>query len=178
MRIRRMSGGQWPSESNIWLTVTMESEYLKFVIVLSLSVFNVLVQSFLSISHWDICNEQLHGDWYERKTRDIRFVDKIFRSMNKLKPSSSLCLNEYDVCSRGVYTSVSFFAAWAQCLGIHEPDLGFPSLYSSLEILCSAESMVLESHFRDSIPSFHDFCMFVISFASHPPEMISVLSAL
>ncbi|ELT88741.1 hypothetical protein CAPTEDRAFT_179660 [Capitella teleta] len=58
-----------------------------------------------NISHWDICNEQLHGDWYEQKIQEVRFVDGIFRAMHERDGSAALCTNDYDVCSKGSYTA-------------------------------------------------------------------------
>lgn len=54
-----------------------------------------------------MCNEQLHGDWYEQQTKNPHFIDKMFQQMNEMDESAELCLNDYDVCSKGTFTAVS-----------------------------------------------------------------------
>ncbi|ELU09096.1 hypothetical protein CAPTEDRAFT_156122 [Capitella teleta] len=57
------------------------------------------------ISQWDVCNEQLHGGYYENKTGEADYMDKMFQKVREADPNTPLCLNDYDVCSRGTFTT-------------------------------------------------------------------------
>ncbi|ELT88419.1 hypothetical protein CAPTEDRAFT_222166 [Capitella teleta] len=56
-------------------------------------------------AHYDVCNEQLHGDWYEQKTKDPHYIDQMFLKSAAQDDTVDLCLNDYDVCSKGIFTS-------------------------------------------------------------------------
>ena len=49
------------------------------------------------LEHWDVNNENLHGDFYERQTGDANITMKMFRDMYALDQTTELFLNDYNV---------------------------------------------------------------------------------
>ena len=49
------------------------------------------------LEHWDVNNENLHGDFYERQTGDANITMKMFRDMYALDQTTKLFLNDYNV---------------------------------------------------------------------------------
>lgn len=60
-----------------------------------------------TIKHWDVINENLHGSWYEEATHNDQFLQSMFNQMHDLDPSLQLFMNDYDVMSLSLFTSVS-----------------------------------------------------------------------
>ncbi|KAH9520346.1 hypothetical protein Btru_060574 [Bulinus truncatus] len=56
------------------------------------------------LSHWDVNNELLHGDFYERSTRDDHYTQHMFQLVHSLDPTPKLFLNDYGVVASGEYT--------------------------------------------------------------------------
>ena len=59
-----------------------------------------------SLVHWDVNNEQLHGDFYEQKTRDTNITSQIFQEVKARDPDVTLFLNDYNIVNIGTYTQV------------------------------------------------------------------------
>ncbi|XP_033748201.1 anti-sigma-I factor RsgI6-like isoform X2 [Pecten maximus] len=57
------------------------------------------------LAHWDVNNEALHDDFYERKTGNVDITMDIFRDMNLKDPSVKLFLNDFAIFNKGVYTT-------------------------------------------------------------------------
>lgn len=47
--------------------------------------------------HWDVNNENLHGDFFERHTTDPDITHKMFQWIHSIDPSIKLFLNDYSV---------------------------------------------------------------------------------
>lgn len=47
--------------------------------------------------HWDVNNENLHGDFFERHTKDPDITQKMFQWIHSIDPSIKLFLNDYAV---------------------------------------------------------------------------------
>lgn len=62
--------------------------------ILILSVTACFVDS---VEHWDVNNENLHGDWYEKATGDPNITMKMFHDVHAVDPSAKLFLNEFGV---------------------------------------------------------------------------------
>ncbi|XP_055876275.1 uncharacterized protein LOC106075843 [Biomphalaria glabrata] len=56
------------------------------------------------LSHWDVNNELLHGNFYESKTGDDHYTQHMFRTVHSLDPTPKLFLNDYSVVANGEYT--------------------------------------------------------------------------
>lgn len=50
-----------------------------------------------SVVHWDVNNEQEHGDWFELNTRDADVTTHMFRETQARAPDTGLFLNDYGV---------------------------------------------------------------------------------
>lgn len=58
------------------------------------------------LEHWDVNNENLHGDWYERHTADPDITEKMFQWIHKQEPGVKLFLNDYQVITSSAETTV------------------------------------------------------------------------
>ena len=56
--------------------------------------------------HWDVNNEQLHGDFYEQKTRDVNLTSQMFQEVRARDSDVKLFLNDYNIVNMGSYTQV------------------------------------------------------------------------
>ena len=56
--------------------------------------------------HWDVNNEQLHGDFYEQKTRDVNLTSQMFHEVRARDSDVTLFLNDYNIVNMGSYTQV------------------------------------------------------------------------
>ena len=57
--------------------------------------------------HWDVCNEQLHEDYFENKTGDLDFLSKLFKVVHEHDEDALLFLNDFALIRSGTYTQVS-----------------------------------------------------------------------
>ncbi|XP_061166383.1 uncharacterized protein LOC133175304 [Saccostrea echinata] len=55
--------------------------------------------------HWDVNNENLHGDYFERHTRDPDITHKMFQWIHSQDPSIKLFLNDYNILSQSSMTT-------------------------------------------------------------------------
>ena len=60
----------------------------------------------LRLEHWDVNNEDLHGDWYERHTGDPDITEKMFQWIHNQESQVKLFLNEYNIISSSTETTV------------------------------------------------------------------------
>ena len=65
----------------------------------SLKFFFLLVR----VEHWDVNNEDLHGDFYERHTGNPNITMQMFREINSVDPQVKLFLNDYAIMARDEY---------------------------------------------------------------------------
>lgn len=49
------------------------------------------------LEHWDVNNENLHGDFFERGTGDANITMQIFRDVHALDPTVKLFLNDFGI---------------------------------------------------------------------------------
>ncbi|CAL1542281.1 unnamed protein product [Lymnaea stagnalis] len=56
------------------------------------------------ISHWDVNNELVHGNFYESRTGDPHYTQHMFQAIHQLDSTPKLFLNDYGVVSSGEYT--------------------------------------------------------------------------
>ena len=49
------------------------------------------------LEHWDVNNENLHGDFYERQTGDANTTMQMFHDVHALDPAVKLCLNDFGI---------------------------------------------------------------------------------
>lgn len=50
-----------------------------------------------SVEHWDVNNENLHGDWYEKATGNANITAKMFHDVHAVDPKVKLFLNDYGI---------------------------------------------------------------------------------
>lgn len=61
---------------------------------------------FYRLLHWDVNNENLHGDFFERHTTDPDITHKMFQWIHSIDPSIKLFLNDYSVLPVSTMTTV------------------------------------------------------------------------
>lgn len=61
---------------------------------------------FYRLLHWDVNNENLHGDFFERHTKDPDITQKMFQWIHSIDPSIKLFLNDYAVLPVSTMTTV------------------------------------------------------------------------
>eukprot|EP00916_Digyalum_oweni_P025784 GHVL01042459.1.p1 GENE.GHVL01042459.1~~GHVL01042459.1.p1 ORF type:complete len:571 (+),score=13.98 GHVL01042459.1:38-1750(+) len=57
------------------------------------------------LEHWDVNNENLHGQWFQNQLHDRDFDLELFRMMYQADPYPKLFLNEYSVVGSGAATT-------------------------------------------------------------------------
>ena len=63
-----------------------------------------------SLEHWDVNNENLHGDFFERNTGDANITMEMFRQINMIDSDVKLFLNDY-----GIVEDSFNQKAWVSC---------------------------------------------------------------
>ena len=58
------------------------------------------------VEHWDVNNENMHGDFFEQHTGNINITMDMFRDAHAVDPHAKLFLNEYGILEN-TYTMVS-----------------------------------------------------------------------
>ena len=61
--------------------------------------------NFYRIAHWDVDNEALHGDFFERRTFNMQFMENLFHQARLLDKDVTLMTNDYDIIAKGLFTS-------------------------------------------------------------------------
>ncbi|XP_033748944.1 anti-sigma-I factor RsgI6-like [Pecten maximus] len=56
-------------------------------------------------AHWDVNNENLHGDYFEKKTGHPNITMDMFQWLHSAEPGVKLFLNEYNALNSGRYTT-------------------------------------------------------------------------
>lgn len=51
----------------------------------------------LRLEHWDVNNENLHGDFYERQTGNPNITMKMFQDIHQVDQNVKLFLNEFAI---------------------------------------------------------------------------------
>ncbi|XP_052105820.1 anti-sigma-I factor RsgI6-like [Mytilus californianus] len=57
------------------------------------------------LEHWDVNNENLHGDYFEQKTGHLNITMEMFNWIHSLEPSVKLFLNDFGVVNSNLYTT-------------------------------------------------------------------------
>jgi endo-1,4-beta-xylanase len=60
-----------------------------------------------SITNWDVLNENIEGQWLEKNTGNLEFIQSMFRLIRQLQPEADLFMNDYGIVTNGKYSSVS-----------------------------------------------------------------------
>ncbi|WAR31073.1 XYN1-like protein, partial [Mya arenaria] len=56
-----------------------------------------MTKSIFSAAHWDVNNENIHGDYFEQMTGDPNITMTMFRDTHALDPDVKLFLNDFNV---------------------------------------------------------------------------------
>ena len=73
---------------------------------------NIICYQYCRLQHWDVNNENLHGDYFEQKAYNANITMEMFNWMHNLEPNVKLFLNDFSVVSSHLSTTVST----AQCI--------------------------------------------------------------
>ncbi|ELT91425.1 hypothetical protein CAPTEDRAFT_107084, partial [Capitella teleta] len=58
-----------------------------------------------SITNWDVLNENIEGQWLEKNTGNLEFIQSMFRLIRQLQPEADLFMNDYGIVTNGKYSS-------------------------------------------------------------------------
>ncbi|XP_050404821.1 uncharacterized protein LOC126820755 [Patella vulgata] len=67
-------------------------------------IHTVMGQTQGLVEHWDVNNENLHGQYYQEKLQDRDFNLDLFRMAHQFDPTVKLFLNDYTVVAQGGFT--------------------------------------------------------------------------
>ena len=60
------------------------------------------------LAHWDVNNENLHGDWFEKNSTDPDITLKMFQWIHDQEPGTKLFLNDYSAIPQPAITTVKY----------------------------------------------------------------------
>ena len=63
---------------------------------------------FFRLEHWDVNNENLHGQWFQNRLNDPGYNVELFREAHQVDPNIKLFLNDYNVVANWASTGVSY----------------------------------------------------------------------
>ncbi|XP_069134886.1 uncharacterized protein [Argopecten irradians] len=86
-----------------WVQAITDPEVMKAAIYERLSSTADLTKG--RLAHWDVNNEVLHGDFFERKTGNVDITMDMFRNMSVADPDTKLFINDFAVVNAGLYTT-------------------------------------------------------------------------
>ena len=64
----------------------------------------------IRLVHWDVNNENLHGDWFEKNSTDPDITLKMFQWIHDQEPETKLFLNDYSAIPQPAITTVKYFS--------------------------------------------------------------------
>lgn len=59
------------------------------------------------VEHWDVNNENIHGNFFESGTGDVNITMWMFKEVQKVDPTVKLFLNDYGVVKDRYSTQVT-----------------------------------------------------------------------
>ena len=78
-------------------------------IYIHLEIYSKYIYLF-RLRHWDVNNENLHGDFYETKLQNANITMDMFRKVHSIDPDVELFLNDFDIVTKSSHrTVVSYF---------------------------------------------------------------------
>lgn len=69
----------------------------QLVLAMREHLYGVVEQTKGMLDHWDINNENLHGDWYEQQTGNANVTMEMFNDVNALDSHPKLFLNDFGI---------------------------------------------------------------------------------
>ncbi|PVD26372.1 hypothetical protein C0Q70_14046 [Pomacea canaliculata] len=104
-----------------------------------------------TLEHWDVNNENLHGQWFQNQLHDPSYNLELFRIAHVIDPHVKLFLNDYDVVASGASTrdylqqalefkmsNVSLYGLGVQCHFAEEEEPSIFVIKERLDILAQA----------------------------------------
>ncbi|XP_052105798.1 anti-sigma-I factor RsgI6-like [Mytilus californianus] len=91
-----------PSRLPRWLTGLSSTELLQ---ELYDRVNGMIAKSRGMLEHWDVNNENLHGDFFEQHLPNPNVTNDMFRWIHNAEPNVKLFLNEFNVVSSSISTT-------------------------------------------------------------------------
>lgn len=87
------------------------------------------------LKHWDVDNENLHGDLYARRTGNLNISMDMFRDVHAAEPNAELFLNDYSIVKSGLYTTaMANLAKTYLAAGVPLHGIGIQSHFQSGDI--------------------------------------------
>lgn len=79
------------------------------------------------VEHWDVNNENLHGDWYEKATGNANITAKMFHDVHAVDPKVKLFLNDYGIMENIYSLPLRHQAIWLKESGVPIYGVGIQS---------------------------------------------------
>lgn len=91
-----------PKYNPPWLNTLSKDQLLS---AMHIRVNDTISRTKGRLAHWDVNNENLHGDYFEQKLKNPNITFDMFRWIHQLEPGVKLFLNDYHVAVTGLYTT-------------------------------------------------------------------------
>ncbi|XP_076077291.1 anti-sigma-I factor RsgI6-like [Mytilus galloprovincialis] len=88
--------------SPAWLDGLSSTEILQ---QMHMRVNGMIAHTYGLLEHWDVNNENLHGDYFEQTTGHSDITREMFNWMHSLEPNVKLFLNDFNVVNSHLYTT-------------------------------------------------------------------------
>ncbi|XP_052221972.1 anti-sigma-I factor RsgI6-like isoform X2 [Dreissena polymorpha] len=108
---------------------------------------NVVAMARNYVRHWDVNNENLHGDFYEQRTRDPNITMKMFSSVHKVDPNALLFLNDFGIMENNVAQSLRNQAMLFKSAGVPIHGIGIQSHLHKMDLDITAMKDVMTLYF-------------------------------
>ncbi|XP_056008702.1 anti-sigma-I factor RsgI6-like [Ostrea edulis] len=87
-----------------WMEGKSATEYVS---EMKLHVHEVVSHTRGTLEHWDVNNENMHGDYFERHTGDPDITAKMFQWIHSEEPNVKLFINEYNIITNSQSTTAT-----------------------------------------------------------------------
>lgn len=90
------------SHSPSWLSTLSRDQLLD---AMHVRVNGTIAHTKGKLVHWDVNNENLHGDYFERRLHNPNITSSMFKWIHQLEPGVKLFLNDYNIVNSNTYTT-------------------------------------------------------------------------
>ncbi|ELU08453.1 hypothetical protein CAPTEDRAFT_53453, partial [Capitella teleta] len=99
----------WDKEEKImdWLSGLSPSEIMQNV---KRRIHYIIERFSGKVHHWDVNNEIIPQQWYEKNTGNPQFTQSMMRTAHLADPNATLFLNEYNILNNGRTSSGAFLS--------------------------------------------------------------------
>ncbi|KAL4219384.1 hypothetical protein ACF0H5_021964 [Mactra antiquata] len=104
------------------------------------------------VEHWDVNNENLHGDWFEEKLHDPNITMKMFTDTHGVDPDVKLFLNDFGVMEHGMAVPLTNQAKRFKDNGVPIYGIGVQSHIKNVDFDPSVFKLILDKVAEAGLP--------------------------